>query len=92
MLDSFEIITTSGVVLWSKHYAPVGVNIVNSLIKNVFIEENLAARATAASDASAAHNAPYKKDKYTLKWTTAKELGLIFVVCQGFHRVCFSAG
>lgn len=79
MLDSFEVLTSSGVVLWSKHYAPVSLNIVNSLIKNVFIEQNLAS-AAATKDISAAQNAPYKKDKYSLKWTTAKELGLIFVV------------
>ena len=75
MLDSFEILTTSGVVLWSKHYAPVSVNIVNSLIRDVFIED----RAATTSSDSAARNPPYKKDKYTLKWTTAKDLGLIFV-------------
>lgn len=79
MLDSFEILTTSGVVLWSKHYAPVGVNIINSLIKDVFIEENLAAASTSSGDDSAERNAPYKKDKYTLKWTMAKDLGLVFV-------------
>lgn len=91
MLDSFEILTSSGVVLWSKNYAPVSVNIVNSLIKNVFIEQNLAAGAT-AKDGSAAHNAPYKKDRYTLKWTTAKELGLIFVVSMPRAWRMVSAG
>ena len=80
MLDCFEILTTSGVVLWSKHYAPVGVNIINSLIKDVFIGENAPRNSTSFNDASAAQNPPYKKDKYTLKWTTAKDLGLIFVV------------
>ena len=77
MLDSFEILTTSGVVLWSKQYAPVGVNVVNSFIRDVFIEDRNAASATSES---AARNAAYKKDKYTLKYTTAKDLGLIFVV------------
>lgn len=76
MLDSFEILTTSGVVLWQKSYAPVGPNVINSLIKNVFIEESVAP----VSDASASQNPPYKTDKYTLKWTTVKDLGLIFVV------------
>lgn len=75
MLDSFEIVTTSGVVLWSKQYAPLGVNIVNSFIRDVFIEDR-----AATSSETAARNPPYKKDKYTLKWTTAKDLGLIFVV------------
>jgi signal recognition particle receptor subunit alpha len=70
MLDTFEILTTSGIVLWSKTYAPVGAGLVNSLLRDVFIEErpNQSAHPT------------YTKDNYTLKWTTAKDLGLIFVV------------
>jgi len=85
MLDSFEILTTSGVVLWSRRYAPVGVNIINALIKDVFIEES---DFNAAVDTSAARNAPYKKDKYTLKWATSKDLGLVFVVSQRKIRDC----
>ncbi|KAI9716810.1 MAG: hypothetical protein M1812_005150 [Candelaria pacifica] len=79
MLDSFEILTTSGVVLWSKTYVPVSANIINSLITNVFIEERVVPGASVADDISAARNPPYRKDQYTLKWTTAKDLGLIFV-------------
>lgn len=86
MLDSFEILTTSGVVLWSRRYAPVGVNIINALIKDVFIEESDFNNAT--TDASAARNAPYKKDKYTLKWASSKDLGLVFVVrLTAFYRL-----
>jgi len=85
MLDSFEILTTSGVVLWSRRYAPVGVNIINALIKDVFIEES---DSNTAIDASAARNAPYKKDKYTLKWATSKDLGLVFVVSRRKIRHC----
>ncbi|OJD20867.1 hypothetical protein ACJ73_07797 [Blastomyces percursus] len=74
MLDSFEIITTSGVVLWSRSYAPVGVQIINSLINDVFIEERF------QQEAGSGMVAPgYKKEKYTLKWKRAKDLGLIFV-------------
>lgn len=82
MLDSFEILTTSGVVLWSKSYAPVSANIVNSLIKEVFIEESVApgGATSAINDASAARNPTFKKERYTLKWATAKDFGLIFVV------------
>lgn len=89
MLDSFEILTTSGVVLWSKSYAPVSAKIINSLIKEVFIEDTagLAGAASAVNDVSAARNPTFKKERYTLKWTTAKDLGLIFVVrlphCSG---------
>ena len=84
MLDSFEILTTSGVVLWSRSYVPVGANVINSLIKDVFIEEKVLPGASVADDASAARNPPYKKDQYTLKWTTVKDLGLIFVVSRLF--------
>ena len=77
MLDSFEIITTSGVVLWSRSYAPVGAHIINSLIKDVFIEEKT--RVPEGAGGGTAHNS-YKKDKYTLRWKRAKDFGLIFVV------------
>ena len=80
MLDSFEILTTSGVVLWSKAYAPVSSNIINALINDVFIEEKVPSGSKTGDDSKASRNAPYKKEKYTLKWTTAKDLGLIFVV------------
>ncbi|KAB8270258.1 signal recognition particle, alpha subunit, N-terminal-domain-containing protein [Aspergillus minisclerotigenes] len=73
MLEAFEILTTSGVVLWSKSYAPVGAHIVNSLINDVFIEEKVQIQA-----ASAAYPV-YKKEKYTLKWKKVKEFNLIFV-------------
>ena len=80
MLDSFEVLTSSGVVLWSRSYAPVSARIINGLIREVFIEEKVLPGASVADDASAVSNPPYKKDRYTLKWTTAKDLGLIFVV------------
>ena len=80
MLDTFEILTTSGVVLWSKSYTRISPSIINSLITNVFIEERTLPGAGIADDISAANNPPYKNDQHTLKWTTVKELGLIFVV------------
>ena len=76
MLDSFEILSTSGVVLWSKTYVPVGANIINSLIRDVFIEER-----SGHSAEDAVQKPVYKKEGYTMKWTTAKDLGLIFVAC-----------
>ncbi|TVY20866.1 Signal recognition particle receptor subunit alpha-like protein [Lachnellula arida] len=79
MLDTFEILTTSGVVLWSKSYSAISPAIINSLITNVFIEERTLPGAGIADDISAANNPPYKYDQHTLKWTTVKELGLIFV-------------
>ncbi|OCK85445.1 P-loop containing nucleoside triphosphate hydrolase protein, partial [Lepidopterella palustris CBS 459.81] len=79
MLDTFEILSTSGVVLWSKSYVPVGANIINSLIRDVFIEERKAPGASTIDDTSAAQKPTYRKEGYTLKWTTAKDFGLIFV-------------
>lgn len=80
MLDTFEIITTNGVVLWSRTYAPVNPSIINSFIADTFIEEK-GASASLRDSQSASLNPPYKKDQHTLKWTLVKELGVIFVVC-----------
>lgn len=77
MLDTFEILTTSGVVLWSRTYVPVGANVINSLIRDVFIEERILPQPEDASS-----KPTYKKEGYTLKWTASKDLGLIFVVCS----------
>ena len=75
MLDAFEIVTTTGVVLWSRANTTLGAAPVNSLINNVFIEEKV------RPSASSAGHPTYRFEKYTLKWTVVKELGLIFVVC-----------
>lgn len=82
MLDTFEILTTSGVVLWSRSYAQVSPSIINSLITNVFIEERTlqGQGAGLGDDVSSANNPSYKHEQHTVKWTTSKELGLIFVV------------
>lgn len=74
MLDAFEILTTSGIVLWRKEYTPVSSNVINSLINDVFIEER------GQKNVDGGSNAPYKKDKYTLRWMSAKDVGVIFVV------------
>lgn len=77
MLEAFEILTTSGVVLWSRSYAPVGAHVVNSLINDVFIEEKVLSQAPTGNGPSPV----FKKEKYTLKWRRVKDLNLIFVVC-----------
>ncbi|KAL8888023.1 MAG: hypothetical protein Q9215_004475 [Flavoplaca cf. flavocitrina] len=79
MLDGFEILTTSGVVLWSKSYAPLSSSLINGFIKDVFIEEKIIPSSAAADDTSASQHPSYKKEKYTLRWASAKDLGLIFV-------------
>ena len=81
MLDCFEIITTSGVVLWSRSNIPIGPNVVNTLINDVFIEEK-ARPIVGGGDGSSMRHPAYKVDKYTLKYTLVKDLGLIFVVCN----------
>ncbi|KAL7795890.1 signal recognition particle, alpha subunit, N-terminal domain-containing protein [Trichoderma ceciliae] len=79
MLDAFEVLTTSGVVLWSRTYAPVNPSIVNNFIADTFIEEKAGSFAPTDSQ-SAATNPAYRSDQHTLKWAFVKELGLIFVV------------
>jgi signal recognition particle receptor subunit alpha len=74
MLDTFEVLTTSGVVLWSRTYVPVGAHIINSLIRDVFIEEKIVPQPDVGQKPT------YKREGYTLKWTVAKDAGLIFVV------------
>lgn len=81
MLDGFEVLTTSGVVLWSRSYTPINASIINGFIKDVFIEERVLPGAGANVDVSAAKNPSYSRGQYTLKWATVKDLGLIFVVC-----------
>jgi hypothetical protein len=71
MLDAFEIITTSGVVLWSRSYVDIGHSLINDFLRHVFIEERT----------KLVGSPTYKQDGRTLKWVTAKDLGLIFVVC-----------
>ncbi|OAA61660.1 signal sequence receptor alpha [Niveomyces insectorum RCEF 264] len=87
MLDSFEIITTSGVVLWSRNYAFVSPTVVNKFINDVFIEENsnavtkeeLAAAAGNSNSSSSSSHAPFLTDQYAVQWALAKDLGVIFV-------------
>lgn len=79
MLDQFEIITKSGVVLWSKSYSAVSPAVINSFITDVFIEERSLPAVGTGEDVSAASNPPYTVDQHTLKWTTVKELNIIFV-------------
>ncbi len=87
MLDTFEIVTTSGVVLWSRSYAPVNHSVINNFIADTFIEEKGASTALRSTQ-SAASNPAYKTDHHTLKWAMVKELGVIFVVCSILSLRC----
>ena len=75
MLDTFEIITTSGVVLWSRKYVDVAPQLINNLIKSAFIEETV-------------RENTFRKNGHTIKWRTAKDLGIIFVVCFSNVHEC----
>jgi len=67
MIDLFTILTKGGVVLWSKSFTSVQSNPVDSLIKDVLINER--------GDSSS-----YIKNEYELKWKFSNETNLIFVV------------
>lgn len=76
MLDHFTIFTRSGMVLWSKSFTPsipsstTGSTYnhpIDSLIRFAFLEDRL------SSD-------KYEKEGYTLQWTLANDLELVFVV------------
>jgi len=78
MLDAFEILSTSGIVLWRRHYSPVSPNIINSLVGDVFIEERQGK--VGGKGGVEGESRSYRKDRYTLKWTVAREVGVVFVV------------
>jgi signal recognition particle receptor subunit alpha len=69
MLDLFTVLTSGGIVLFQKSQlssqsAPT--YLVDRLISDVFVQERSSEK-------------EYAKDGYTVKWTFANELGLIFV-------------
>ncbi|KAJ2779213.1 hypothetical protein GGI15_003948 [Coemansia interrupta] len=68
MLDQFTIATKGGVVLWSKDYASVGVQPVDSLIQEVLIQSS-------RTDSSS----KYISGSHALQWTFANELNVIFI-------------
>ncbi|KAI7553154.1 P-loop containing nucleoside triphosphate hydrolase protein [Hortaea werneckii] len=75
MLDAFEILTTSGIVLWRRHYTPdFSPHVINNLVSDVLIEEKRDLKGSHDGEAKS-----YRKDRYTLKWTSAKDVGLCFV-------------
>ncbi|KAK9457131.1 SRP54-type protein [Dipodascopsis uninucleata] len=79
-MDLFTIFTTGGIVLWQKKFQPVSPSIIDSLVADIFIE----GRKRSGEESS------FTKDLYTVKWTTANDLGLIFVaVYQSLLRITF---
>ncbi|KAI9502778.1 hypothetical protein GGI25_005859 [Coemansia spiralis] len=67
MLDQFTIATKGGVILWNKEYAGVAGHPVDSLIQDEIIPGG-------RTDTS-----KYTAGAYTLQWTFANELNVIFV-------------
>lgn len=67
MLVLFTILNKGGLVLWQHTFSSVTGGPLESLIKNVLIEER------AGTDT-------YIHESYALKWTFANDLDLVFVV------------
>ncbi|KAJ2162615.1 hypothetical protein GGF46_000488 [Coemansia sp. RSA 552] len=69
MLDQFVIATKGGVVLWTKEYAEVAGQPVDALVRDVLIQQG----------ARTEQRAKYTTKAYSLEWTFANELNVIFV-------------
>jgi signal recognition particle receptor subunit alpha len=67
MLDHFSIFTKGGVVLWSYDFAAIQGRPVDALVREILIEERAGEHA-------------FETGVYTVKWTLANELSLVFVV------------
>ena len=68
MLDLFTVLTTGGIVLWSKTWADTRKsNPINNLIQQAILDQKY-------SQNTFIHQA------WNIQWTLANELGLIFVV------------
>ncbi|KAJ1770551.1 hypothetical protein LPJ74_003078 [Coemansia sp. RSA 1843] len=67
MLDQFTIATKGGVVLWNKEYTGISGHPVNSLIQDELIP------------GGRTESSKYTSGAYTLQWTFANELNVIFV-------------
>ena len=69
MLDLFTVLTSGGIVLFQRSQAASSNSptyLIDRVISDVFMQERSSER-------------EYAKDGYTVKWTFANELGLIFV-------------
>ncbi|KAK9447384.1 SRP54-type protein [Limtongia smithiae] len=91
MIDYFSVFTTGGIVLWQQVYQPVSATMLDALVTDAFIEDRKKkAKPAAPTDASAPSAASLTLDRYTIRWTTANDLGLIFVtVYQSLLQITF---
>lgn len=74
MLDHFSIITQGGLVLWSRSFTPAP-SPFDSLIREALIEER-----SSSSSGRSGQVSKWDRDGYSLLWTLANELELVFVV------------
>lgn len=70
MLDHFTIATKGGIVLWDKQYASVVGHPIQDLIQTTLIPRTTTTTTT---------NNKYQSGSYTLQWSFANELSLVFV-------------
>ena len=75
MLDHFTILTQGGLVLWSKSFTP-SPSPFDSLIRLALIEE----RSSSSSSSPSSTVSKWDHEGYSLLWTLANELELVFVV------------
>ncbi|KAJ2904907.1 Signal recognition particle receptor subunit alpha-like protein [Zalerion maritima] len=74
MLDTVEIITEGGVVLWSRKNGEASDFVINSFINDTFLRETVPSYSESAAD-----NAPVSVGRHTLRFTHVRGFGLIFV-------------
>jgi hypothetical protein len=67
MLDHFTVFTRGGIVLWSSSFSQLQGDPVNDLVREVLVEERTGQRA-------------FESGSYTVHWTLANELNIVFVV------------
>jgi signal recognition particle receptor subunit alpha len=67
MIDKFVIFSKTGIVLWSKMMCALKADPVENLVKTVLLEERSGGKR-------------HQQDDYTLQWTFANEMDLVFVV------------
>ncbi|KAL0483891.1 signal recognition particle receptor subunit alpha [Acrasis kona] len=67
MIEEVAILTKGGLILWKHTEKGIRGNPINTLIRNVLLEDRISAKS-------------YETDHYTLKWTLANDVDLIFVI------------
>ncbi|KAL8277416.1 hypothetical protein RQP46_010138 [Phenoliferia psychrophenolica] len=80
VLDHFSILTQGGLVLWSKSFTP-SPSPFDSLIRSALIEERSSSSSSSSpSSTTTSTVSKWDHEGYSLLWTLANELELVFVV------------